>query len=156
MVIALRAVEKNVSADIRKQTRQVLQPEWQKTAREHSQTRLEVRVLGDTARASVSSNGITLKSASVGKQLRGGFVTKQMYAAVEFGADRNKRVTYRARSSKGKTFNVTRRTAAQLRPRRRSGYVIYPAAAEFIPRAAALWTQTTVRVIAEAAEGRGR
>jgi hypothetical protein len=155
VVVALRAVEKNISSDIRKQTRQVLQPEWQKTAREHSQTRLEVRVLGDTARASVSSNGITLKSASVGKVLKGGFVTKAMYAGIEFGADRAVKNTYQARSSKGKTYSVTRRTRAQLRPRRRSGYVIYPAAAEFIPRAAAMWTQITVRVIAEAAEGKG-
>jgi len=154
VVIALRAVEKNISADIRKQTRQTLQPEWQREVRERSVNRLEVRALGDTARASVSSNGITLKAASVGRKLSRGFDPKTMWAGVEFGGDRGKKITYAAKSSRGKAYRITRRTQAHLPARRRSGPV-YGAAAEFIPRAAALWTQITVRVIAEAAEGKG-
>lgn len=153
VVIALRAVEKTISSRIRKETQRALAPEWQEAVRGNSHTRLEVRALGDTARTSVSGSGITLKVASVGRPLRNGFVPKTMFAGVEFGANRNEKVTYQATSSRGKRFSVTRRTKAMLPVRRRAGPA-WTAAAEMIPRAAALWTQITVLTIAEAAEGK--
>ncbi|OII04314.1 hypothetical protein [Curtobacterium sp. MCBA15_008] len=153
VVIALRAVDQTIAKNIRKYTQSDLAPAWAEAVRGRSHTGLEVRALGNTARTSVSSGGITLKAATVGRRLTRGFDPKLMYAGVEFGGDRQKRVTYQARSKKGKTYNVTRRTQAMLPARRRSGPV-YGAAAEMIPRAAALWTQTTVRTIAEAAEGK--
>jgi hypothetical protein len=153
VVIALRAVDKTISARIRKETQQALAPEWQEAVRGNSHTRLEVRALGDTARTSVSSSGITLKVASVGRPLSGGFNPKTMFYAPEFGANRNEKTTYQATSSRGKNFSVTRRTKAMLPGRRRAGPA-WTAAAEMIPRAAALWTQITVLSIAEAAEGK--
>lgn len=153
VVIALRAVDQTLSKNIRKYTQSELAPAWSEAVRGRSHTGLEVRVLGATARTAVSSNGITLRAASVGRKLSRGFDPKLMYAGVEFGANRSEKTTYQARSSKGKTYTVTRRTKAQLPARRRSGPV-YGAAAEMIPRAAALWVQTTVRTIAEASEGK--
>jgi hypothetical protein len=153
VLIALRAVDQTIAKRIRKSTQSELAPEWTEAVRGNSHTRLEVLALGNTARASVSSNGITLKAANVGRRLTRGFDPKTMYAGVEFGGDRAKKVTYQARSSKGKTYSVTRRTQAMLPARRRQGPA-YTAAAEMIPRAAALWTQITVLTIAEAAEGK--
>lgn len=153
VVIALRAVDQTIAKRIRKETQQTIQPEWQEAVRGNSMTRLEVLALGNTARASVSSNGITLKVASVGRPLSHGFNPKTMFAGVEFGANRNEKTTYQARSSKGKTYSVTRRTKAMLPARRRAGPA-WTAAADMIPRAAALWTQITVLSIAEAAEGK--
>lgn len=153
VVIALRAVDQTITKRVRKYTQSAIAPEWQEAVRGNSHTRLEVLALGNTARASVSANGITLKAASVGRRLTRGFDPKSMYAGVEFGGDKAKKVTYEARSSKGKSYSVTRRTQAMLPARRRRGPA-YTAAAEMIPRAAALWTQITVRSIAEAAEGK--
>jgi hypothetical protein len=153
VVIALRAVDQTISKRVRKYTASAIAPEWTEAVRGNSHTRLEVLALGNTARASVSANGITLKAANVGRRLTRGFDPKTMYAGVEFGGDKGKKVTYQARSSKGKTFSVTRRTQAMLPARRRRGPA-YTAAADMIPRAAALWTQITVRTIAEAAEGK--
>lgn len=153
VLIALRAVDQTIAKRIRKSTQSELGPEWTEAVRGRTNTRLEVLALGNTARTSVSSNGITLKAATVGRRLTRGFDPKAMYAGVEFGANRSEKTTYEARSSKGKNYSVTRRTKAMLPARRRSGPV-YGAAAEMIPRAAALWTQITVLTIAEAAEGK--
>jgi hypothetical protein len=153
VVIALRAVDQTIAKRVRKYTASALAPEWTEAVRGNSRTRLEVLALGNTARASVSSGGITLKAANVGRRLTRGFDPKTMYAGVEFGGDKNKKVTYQARSKKGTTYSVTRRTQTMLPARRRRGPA-YTAAAEMIPRAAALWVQITVRSIAEAAEGK--
>lgn len=153
VLIALRAIDQTIAKRVRKYTQSELAPEWQEAVRGRSVRRLEVVALGNTARASVSNNGITLKAASVGRRLTRGFDPKTMYAGVEFGANRGEKTSYQATSSRGKSFSVTRRTKVQLPLRRRAGPV-YGAAADMIPRAAALWTQITVRSIAEAAEGK--
>ncbi len=147
---------KNVPRELRKQirqhTRQMVVPEWQKAVAEHATTRLESRVLGSTARALVSDQNVTLKAAHIGRSLSGGLKPSELWWAVEFGANRDQRRGYTGRRG-NTTFQVRdRRTTRQLRPRNRRGYVVYPAAANIIPRIAALWVQTVARTIHEAFE----
>lgn len=154
-ILAMKGMDRAVAKEVRAATKKMIQPEWQKAVTEHSNTRQEVRVLAQTARASVSDQNVTLTSATIGKSLSGGATPSELSPHVEFGANRNFRRSYDATSSKGRRYRVTeRRTRAQFRPRDRKGYVVYPAAAGIIPRLASLWMQTTVRTFYEVLERR--
>ena len=154
VVIAMKSFERESAKQIRRVTKDVVAPEWTKAVREHASTRLQQRVLADTARVAVSDQNITLKSAAIGKSLSGGLKPSEGVGGVEFGANRAEYTTYRATSTKGKTFNVRRRTKAQLPDRQKTGHAVYPAAASIIPRIASLWTQTVVRTFYELIEKR--
>lgn len=153
-VLGLRRAEKDMQRQVRTQTREKLLPEWQEAVRGRVETRVETRILGDTARVKMSNQNVRLSSATVGRPLSGGLNPKSQAAAVEFGADRSVTQTYVAKSSKGKSFSVKRHTRAQLRPVKRGGYAVIPAAKAMIPRAAALWVQTVVRSFHEGVEGK--
>jgi hypothetical protein len=153
VLLSIRRADRELRKQIRQQTQRLLLPEWKKSLAEHANTRLEHRVLVDTGRIKMSDQNVRMSSATVGRKLSGGLDPKTQAFAVEFGGDRSKKRTYEV-SRGGKTWKVTRRTAAQLRPRRRNGYVVYPAAKQMIPRFARLWVQTTVRTMHEAFEGR--
>lgn len=152
VLLAVRQVPKELQAQIRQQTKAMLAPEWQKAMREHAQTRLEHRVLADTARVSVSNQNVRISAAGLKKSATSGLNPSVVGRAVEFGANRESYSTYSRKSGKGGTHKVKRRTRRHLRPANGSGYVFYPAAANIIPRLAALWVQTTVRTLAEAFE----
>lgn len=154
IIVAMKALDRDTAKQIRAQTKKVVAPAWQKAVAENAASRLESRVLVNTARVRVTDQNVTLTSATIGRKLSGGLLPSRDYFAAEFGADQSKKTTYQATSKKGKRYSVTRRTTQQLRPRKQSGYVVYPAIAEIIPRIAALWTQTTVRGLHEAFEKR--
>lgn len=150
---AVRAAPKAFQAQIRSQTKQLATPEWRKALAEHAPDRLSHRVIVDSARVNPSNQNIELAAAGVG-QLRKGVKNPMMAAPVEFGANRNKTQSYSATSRKGTRYQVTNRhTSNQLRWRNRKGWTFYPAAAQMVPRVAALWAQTVVRTIAKAFEG---
>jgi len=150
-ILALKSLDREVSANIRRFTRQLIVPEWQQGLRERAQSRAQIRVLADTGRATVSSQNISLKSASVGRSLAGGLNPKSSWAAFEFGAN-DVETTYTATSRRGVRFSVTRHTRRQLPSRSRTGWVVFPTAKDIIPRVAALWWQTTIRTMYEAFE----
>lgn len=152
-ILGLKRADKAIVREVGKHTRQVVVPEWKKAVTEEASTRLEHRVLVDTARAKVSSQNVVLTSATVGRPLRGGLNPKTDTPAVEFGANA-KKSTYDRRSPKGTMHSVTRNTRGQLRPANKKGYVVYPAARRIIPRIAALWVQTVVRTFHESLEGK--
>ena len=153
-IYALRGAPKEIQGNIRRYTKEAIVPEFQKAMAEHASTRLEAAALVATARATVSNQNIKLSAGSVGGALSGGLLPKRDAHAVEFGGDRNARATVRSRSRKGTPYTSIRRTRAQLRPRRRSGYVFFPTMAEIIPRVLSLWVQTTVRTLNDALEGK--
>jgi len=153
-ILGLRRAEKEIQRDVRKYTKDLLLPEWQKGLAERAETRLEHRVLVDTGRIKMSNQNVRMSSATVGRKLSGGLDPKTMAHAVEFGGDRSEYRSYDARSRKGKRYTVRRRTQAQLRPRRRNGYVVYPTAKAMIPRFASLWVQVCVRRFRDALEGK--
>lgn len=157
-ILAIRQAPKEIQKQIRQQTKTITSEEWKRAMGEQASTvnaaRVTSRVLVQTARVAVSNQNIRLSSATVGRRLKGGLEPKVHYYALEYGAE-GKRTTYEATSRRGKKFTVhQRRTTQQLPPRRKAGWVFGPAVADMVPRIAALWVQTTVRVIAEAFEGK--
>jgi hypothetical protein len=122
---------------------------WMDELLEASSTRLERLAIGATASVAVSDQNIRVQSATKGRKLSGGFVPKVDYAGVEFGASHKKKRYMR------NGHPVTRNTTAQLKPRKRSGYVFYPTAKRMIPRLASLWVQTVVKTYADIFEGKG-
>lgn len=153
-LLALRGFDRDLQKEIRQQTKAVAAPVWTKAVRENANTRLEQRVLADTARVQVSNQNVTLRSAAIGRALTGGLKPSDNWAGVEFGADRSKVRSYTQRSRNGKSYTVRRHVSAQLRPRNRTGHAVMPAAAETIPRLASLWVQTTLKTFYLALERR--
>lgn len=154
ILLAVKRAPAEIQKQIRQQTKSIGLVQWSQALREQASTRLEHRALVDTARVTPSNQNIQLSSATVGRSLSGGLNPKTNYAAIEFGGNRNQKVSYEAVSSKGKRYRVTRRTKSQLRPRNPEGYVFFPAAVRMVPRIAALWAQTVVRTFADALEGK--
>lgn len=152
-IYALRAIDKTLQAQVRKYTKMHAQPEWKKALAERADTRLEHRVIVDTAVVSVSNQNVRIQSANKGRPLRGGLNPKTDYPAIEFGSGK-KVSTFERRSKNGGTHPVTRRGGAALKGRSRTGYVFWPAAREMVPRIASLWVQTTVKTIGNALEGK--
>lgn len=151
VIARMKTLDRDVRKQIRQETKAIIDPEWRRAVAEQASTPLEQRVLAQTARIAVSDQNVTLKSASVGRRLSGGLLPSESYYAAEFGAAQDQYRKYETTSRSGHRYAVRRRTTNQLRPRKKSGYVVYPAAANIIPRLAALWTQTWVRGFHEAA-----
>lgn len=151
VIYALRSVDKAIQAQVRKYTKAIAEPEWKKSIAERADSRIEHRVIVDTARVAVSNQNVRIQSANVGRPLSGGLNPKTDYAAVEFGA-KPKKATYDRKGRKGGTHKVTRTVNTGLPQRRRKG-PFYNAAENMIPRLARLWAQTTVKTIANALKG---
>lgn len=155
IILAVRASKKEIAKAIRQQTKKVVAPEWQRAVAERSESLLESRVLVATATALVSNQNVKLRSASKGRKLSGGLDPKTQYHVAEYGGDREDVRPVEGKSRKGKTYKIPKRhTKRQLRPRKKAGYVFGPSVADMVPRIASLWTQTVVRVFAEALEGK--
>ncbi|MGA1838464.1 hypothetical protein VD659_16215 [Herbiconiux sp. 11R-BC] len=153
-ILGVRRARKEFQADIRKWSKDLIAPEWNKGLAEHASTRLEHKALVASSRVSVSNQNIKLKSASLQGKLSGGLKPADTWYAIEYGADVAKKTTYEATSKNGKKYSVTRRTSAQLRPRRRGGYVIEPTVTDLLPRIASLWVQTVIRRFMDGIEGK--
>lgn len=151
-IYALRSIDKTLQAQIRKATRSVAEPEWKKALAERALTKIEHRVIVDTARISASNQNVRAQAANVGRPLVGGLNPKIYYPAVEFGV-KNKKATYNRTSRKGKRHKVTRTIGTGLPAPRKNG-PFWGSAKEMVPRLARLWVQTTVRTIATALEGK--
>lgn len=154
-ILALKGMERELAKQIRAAIKSFTQPEWQEAVRGNVSTRLQTRVLSDTARVAVSDQNVTLKSATIGKSLSGGLTPSELMHSAEFGADRNFTRSYTSTSSRGRQFTVhNRHTRRQFAPRNLKGHVVYPAAASIIPRIASLFVQTTVRTFHDLIERR--
>ena len=149
VALALSAMDTPMRRYLRSLTKAKMTEPWLSEMNKRAGTRLEKRVLSSTATIATSDQNIRITSAAKGRALSGGLNPKVDYAAVEFGANRAKKSTY---TRKG--HRVTRRTAVQLRPRNRDGYVFYPAARVMIPRLASLWVQTIVKGIGNIFDGK--
>lgn len=147
LLTVTHSLEREVAARVRAETKAEAQPIFQESVRANVTTRLQTRVLSDTARVSVSDSNVTLKSANIGT-LSSGVKTGDIAHLVEFGATPTKKVTQR--SSKGKRY--TRRLGHVTGLPRSRGYVFHPAVRESIPRLASLWMQTAYRTVAETFE----
>jgi hypothetical protein len=147
-ILALKGLDRETAAQLRKATRQLSEPEWRTAMAQESTTLLENRVLVSTARVSVTNQSVTLKAGQLTKKLSGGARIVDLTPSVEFGSSPERRIKQHSRAGK----QYTRKQGPVFRKRNRNGYVAYQAAATFIPRVAALWVQTVVRTFYEALE----
>ena len=129
-ILLLKGVPRDVAAEIRRQSKSVIAPVWKEAVRGETRTSLQVQVLADTARVSVSDQNVVLSAATVGKALAGGGKPAELAPGAEFGSTTYKQ--FGTRASKGK--------------------VVMVAAAKTIPRIASLWVQTTIRTFYEIME----
>ncbi|MFS0714098.1 hypothetical protein ABC195_09445 [Microbacterium sp. 2P01SA-2] len=150
---AIKSLDRTVRKIIRRETKRIAAPEWKKALARHANTRLEQRVLVDTAVVSVSDQNVRMQTAGKGRPLSGGLNPKTDNHAVEYGAQQTAKTTYTRRRG-GNAHKVTRQVTRGLKGRSRTGYVFTPTARSMVPRMASLWVQTTVRTIANALEGK--
>lgn len=153
LLAGMKRLDRDIAKHMRRETKTMVQQEWQRAVAEHANTRLEHRVLVSTARVAVSDRNVKLKSAHLSRSLSGGLKPSETYGPVEFGSELHTS-TVTQRSRKGRSYTYNRTTGRQFRVPKQSGYVVYPAAKNIIPRLASLWVQTMVRAFHEAAEGR--
>lgn len=152
-ILAIRSLDKTVRKAIRQYTKALGQPEWQRELAERADSRMQHRMLVDTAVLTPSDNGVRLQSASKGRPLTGGLNPKSDAYVAEFGTV-PKSTTYTRKSRSGGTHQVRRRVTNGLPARSAKGHVFHPAAREFAGRSMSLWIQTVVRTILTAAEGK--
>lgn len=148
MLIAMRSVSADVRKQIASETKDAAQPIWFEEVREGASTRIEQRVLVDSARVGVTQRNVFLRSGGVGT-LRSGTPVAALASAAEFGMSPTKEIATRSR--KGKTY--TRRAGSAFPAPRRLGPV-YSAAGRSLTRFASLWIQTAVRTLLDKMEGK--
>lgn len=151
LVQAASTLDREVRAALRKHTKAAATPIWRDEITHRAGTRLQTRVLVDSARVAVSDSNVTLKAAQVGK-LSSGTRRQVLARGAEFGAHADKRITQRSR--KGKVY--TRRLGNAFGAPRRGGNVFFPAFGQAVSRVASLWLQTGIRTVAETFEKAGR
>lgn len=152
LVEAVRGMDAEVRKQIRAHTKAQATPLWKSEIAQHTGTRLQNRVLVDSARISVTDQNVMVKSAQVGK-LSSGIPVTQLAGPAEFGAATSKTVSQSSGRGPGKRY--TRRMGDAFGRPTRKGKVFFPAAHESIPRLASLWVQTAYRTVAETFEKAG-
>lgn len=150
----LRNLDRETKKHLRRSLKAIAEQAWKQTLAQHANTRLEQRVLVDTARVRVSDQNVRLTSASLSRSLSGGLKPSENYGPVEFGAAPRPGATERVRSRKGKEFERNRDPHRPFKAPTRTGNVVYPSAASVIPRILAMYVQTFVRGIHDALEGK--
>lgn len=152
--LVMKNSRRDVVREINTRTRTTLAPLWKALVETHATYAMDTAVLAKGARIRAGNPPVAI-AASSRRRLRGGLIPAEQYASREFGSNRDRVRTYDRRSKNGGTHKVTRHTARQLPPRYRKGRVVFPAFAEFAPRAAALWVQTVVRTIMDGVDQAG-
>lgn len=148
----LKSIDKDLSREIRRAVKVISTPEWTQEVSANVRNPLQQRVLASNSSVAVGNDNVRLRSGNSTRRLSGGGSPATLARAAEFGTDRARVTTYQRRSPKGKTHTVKRRASVQLPSRSRSGWAVYPAAAEITPRIASLYAQTTLRTFAETIE----
>jgi hypothetical protein len=134
-ILSIKTLDRDLKRELRGRVRKLATVDWKAAMGDHADTVLEDRVLVQTARVSASDMNVRVRSAGSSRPAAsGGIIPRRDGRGVEFGSSQTK----------------------SLPPRRRQGYVFFPAAAEMVPQLLSLWVQTTVRTIAEALEAGGK
>lgn len=154
VVIAFSRLENNVRTEINQATRTHANPIWTGEVSRNVRTPMDQKMLAASARVK-AGNPPVLQAAQSTRAIGGRLRPAENWQGWEFGTDRNKVSTYNRKSKNGGTHKVVRHASRHMPSATRNGRVIYPAAANSIPRFASLWVQTVVRIVHEASEGKG-
>jgi hypothetical protein len=152
VVLAFTRLQTTVKREINAATRTHLNPIWQGEIRARVRTRMDEKIMAAGAKVKAGNPPVLQAAASV-RAIGGRLRPADDWQGWEFGADPTRVTTYTRKSKGGGTHQVTRHTTRQMPPVTRQGRVAYAGLAGTVPRAAALWVQTVVRVVHDAAEG---
>lgn len=97
-----------------------------------------------TTRVAATRAGVKVVVGGSGRI--GDLPMRELVRPIEFGAQRNKRVTYRSAYRGGRAFEVRRHTARQLPWRKPKGRIVYPAVAEIAPQIVSWWVRSIMVV----------
>lgn len=149
MLIGARSAPAEVQKQIASHTRNEAQPIWFEETRDRAATKVQQRVLVDSARVGVTQRNVFLRSGGVGT-LRSGTPVSALASAGEFGMGAEKQIATRSRAGKA----YSRRAGSAFPAPRRGGYVFWPAVGVAILRITSLWVQTGVRTLLDKLEGK--
>lgn len=159
VALGLKLAGKELKKDINGTVRSVLNPIWQKAVYEHAGltgNKIDSLIFSQGARVAAGNPARAMAGTSRRPLKGGGGLRPDTWARQwEFGTThQDETSTYTARSSKGKPYEVTRRTRAGMPDRRRAGRVVYPAFAEVMPRMVSLWVSIVAKKFYDAFEQR--
>lgn len=138
----MATIPREVAKQVRQQAKAVIVPEWKRALAERAPAPVFFHRLVNPSTAYVTDRGVRLVAGSN----RAGMFPRE----TEFGAYREEYNTYTSRKG-----SVTRRTQRQFWHFVKGGRVVFPAVAEMIPRAGALFVQTAYRAVVETIEKGG-
>lgn len=149
-VLALKAADKEIRSDISKRMRGTMSPVWKAEVTQHltGAGRMEAAMLLPGTRIA-AGNPPALIAASGNRKTKGGLTPNRHAAGWEFGSSDAVHVQH---SGRGPNRAYSRHTNRHLPARNRKGRVVYPAAAEILPRVASFWAQSVVRAFMDAVE----
>lgn len=148
-VLAVKAATRDIRSDISRRMRGTMNPVWRDRVTAGAHGGMEARMLTVGTRIA-AGNPPALVAASGNRKIGRGDLTANANAAGwEFGANDT---TRRQRSGRGPNKTYTRHVMRHLPARNPKGRVVYPAAAEVLPRIASFWTQSVIRAFLDAVE----
>jgi hypothetical protein len=153
-VLAMKRADAEVRRGVSARMRETMNPEWRSEVTQHltGSGPLEGRMLTAGVRIT-GGNPPQLVAASSRKRVgRGDLTPAENWQLYEFGSHGTKRSKMTSR--KGRAY--TRRTTTGLPAFRKTGRVLYPAAARILPRVAAFWAQSVIRAFLDALDGKAR
>ena len=155
---AFRALPKDLKNELRKAQRSTLAPIWRQEmaaavprAAARAGMAREVFSAGTRVKAGLP---LYLVAGGSNRRMTGGATPSDLARPYEFGTRRRENLTrYPRTSPQGRRHTATRHTSRQLPLTRRSGYVVYPAASQTIPRLIGKWVLALTDRIRDAAGG---
>ncbi len=154
---AFRALPKDLKNELRRTQREQLGPIWQGemgTSVARARRLEQHRAFESGSRVKAGLPAYLVAGAS-NRKLSGGAVISDLARPLEFGSGRRGNLTrYTRRSSRGVQHTVTRHASRQLPTAKRSGWVVYPAVSQTIPRLIGVWVAGLQDRITRALEGR--
>lgn len=145
MLILVRNVPAEASRQALKASRSEANPIWKEETAGRATTRLQQRVLVDSARVGVTGRNIILRSGGTGRLASGTAVT-DLRVGAEFGMNANSLI--RQKSPKGKSY--LRRAGSTFGPRNPKGKVFCPAVRDASARVTSVVIQSFRRALFDA------
>lgn len=150
VVLALRKADKAVRTNANQRMRAAMNPVWQQAvnSRLTGAHPLE-RMLTAGVRVNAGNPPVLVAASSRRKAGRGALTPAGNWQMMEFGSHGTKKSPMR--SKRGKLYS--RRTTTGLPQFTKAGRVLYPAAAEILPRIASYFAQSVIRAYMDALDG---
>lgn len=154
---AFTALPKDLKTAIRKEQRAQLLPIWKgeidaaRSSGGVDDLQRQTFGVGTRVRPGLP---IVLVAGASNKRRSGGATGSDLAKPMEFGTARRQGRTTYFRQQGSRRTTVTRHASRQLRPARRTGYVVHPALSQTIPRIVGLWVTTIYDRINQATEGK--